>query len=316
MKFIPEAQSSSVVTHQMAFEAIRQAFIDASSESSTIFPALIAHGSNPVNRFSVKSGATESLAGLKMGFIWPGNAAKGLKTHNSVTVLFNQEVGGVHAVIESGIVNAYRTAAADAVATSLLSRLDSKVLAVFGAGNQAGYDCLALARIRPIERVLVVNRSPERAKQFVQRLALEGLKADIVDAQQACEQADIIVTATPAQQPLFKSEWVRPGTHISCMGTDGKGKQELDPQLVLRAELFCDLKSQSVAIGEFQHVAADLLTGAVKLTQLSDVLTGAASGRSSETAITIFDSSGISLQDLHIAHRILQACEEVAPTTP
>ena len=81
-----------------------------------------------------------------MGFIWPGNTAKGLPTHNSVTVLFNQETGGVHAVIESGVVNAYRTAAADAVATNQLARQNAKTLAAFGAGNQAGYDCMAIAR--------------------------------------------------------------------------------------------------------------------------------------------------------------------------
>lgn len=312
MKYIPESQSSTVVTHEMAFDAIREAFIEASSDKSTIFPALIAHGSNPLNRFSVKSGATEALAGLKMGFIWPGNAAKGLKTHNSVTVLFNQDTGGVDALIESGIVNAYRTAAADAVATSILSRPESHVIAVFGAGNQAGYDCLAIARIRPIDRVLVVNRSEHRATEFIQRMALAGLHAEICDAQQACEQADIIVTATPSRQPLFKWEWVQPGTHISCMGTDGLGKQELDPELARRAELFCDLKTQSVSIGEFQHISAEIASGSIRLTQIGDVLTGAAKGRSNPQAITVFDSSGISLQDLHIANCILQACNSSA----
>lgn len=311
MKYIPESQSSAIVTHEMAFDAIRESFIAACADSSTIFPALIAHGSNPVNRFSVKSGATGSLAGLKMGFIWPGNASKGLKTHNSVTVLFNQEAGGVHAVIESGIVNAYRTAAADAVATQALSRPESSVLAVFGAGNQAGYDCLAIAKIRPIERILVVNRSRERALQFVERMALHGLKAELAEARQACDQADIIVTATPSCLPLFEAAWVRPGTHISCMGTDGQGKQELDPDLLRQAQLFCDLPAQSVQIGEFQHVSTEIGAGKLALTALGHVLNGEAPGRLASEAITVFDSSGISLQDLYIASRILQACEAV-----
>ena len=90
MRYIPEAQSSTLVTHEMAFEAIGNAFKATGVPSSKIFPALIAHGSDPLNRFSVKSGATDVLAGLKMGFIWPGNSAKGLPTHNSVTVLFNK----------------------------------------------------------------------------------------------------------------------------------------------------------------------------------------------------------------------------------
>ncbi len=308
MQYIPESQSSSVVTHEMAFEAIREALIAACAESSKIFPALIAHGSDVNNRFSVKSGATGTLAGLKMGFIWPGNASQGKPTHNSVTVLFNQESGGVHAVIESGVVNAYRTAAADAVATDALARKDARILTVFGAGNQAGYDCLALAKIRPIERVLVVNSDPARVEKFKSRLASLGVPVEMVEASEGCARADIIVTATPSRSALFDAAWVRPGTHISCMGADGAGKQELDPALLERAELFCDLPAQSVAIGEFQHVAPQIASGALVLTAIGRVLIGQAQGRSSEQAITVFDSSGISLQDLHIAQRILQAC--------
>ena len=308
MQYIPESQSSSVVTHEMAFEAIREALIAACSDSGKVFPALIAHGSDASNRFSVKSGATDTLAGLKMGFIWPGNAAKGQPTHNSVTVLFNQESGGVRAVIESGVVNAYRTAAADAVATDLLARKDARVLTVFGAGNQAGYDCLAIAKIRPVERVLVVNRDGARAEKFKLRLAAHGLSVEIVTAEEGCARADMIVTATPSKSPLFERSMVRPGTHISCMGADGLGKQELDPALLAQAELFCDLPAQSVTIGEFQHVASPIEAGTLALTAIGSVLTGQARGRSSDQSITVFDSSGIALQDLHIAQRILQAC--------
>ena len=308
MHYIPESQSSCVVTHEMAYEAIREALIAACSASSKIFPALIAHGSDLNNRFSVKSGATDTMAGLKMGFIWPGNALKGKPTHNSVTVLFNQESGGVQAVIESGVVNAYRTAAADAVAADLLARKDAKILTVFGAGNQAGYDCLALAKIRPIERVLVVNRDPVRVERFKTRLAQLGIPVETVSAQDGCARADIIVTATPSKTALFEAAWVRPGTHISCMGADSAGKQELDPALLERAELFCDLPAQSVSIGEFQHVAPQIAAGTLRLTAIGHVLLGQAQGRTTEQAITVFDSSGIALQDLHIAQRILQAC--------
>ena len=310
MRYIPEAQSSTLVTHEMAFEAIGNAFKAAGAASSKVFPALIAHGSDPLNRFSVKSGATDVLAGLKMGFIWPGNSAKGLPTHNSVTVLFNQDTGGVHAVIESGVVNAYRTAAADAVATHQLARKTATILAAFGAGNQAGYDCMAIARIRNIEKVVVVNADSARAERFAQRLAAHGLKVERSSAQDACARADIIVTATPAKSPLFEAEWVRPGTHISCMGADGVGKQELPVGIYARAQLFCDLVAQSVVIGEFQHAAALIQAGAVPLTQIGTVLSGQTPGRLDDQAITIFDSSGIALQDLYIAERLLKACPE------
>lgn len=307
MRFISEQESSAVVTHEMAFEAVREALIAAVAPAAKVFPAVIAHGSDPGNRFSVKAGVTSELAGVKMGFNWPANKMRGQPSHNSVTVLFDQEVGRIAAVIEAGAVNAYRTSAADAVATSVLARPDSRVLTIFGAGHQAGYECAAIARIRPIELVQVVTRDPEgEGTLFLSRLAQIGLKARLVDAQEGCERADIIVSATPSTAPLYDAAWVRPGTHVSCMGADSKGKQEAPPALMERAELFCDLPGQSTTIGELQHVAEAIAAGRLRLTPIGAVLSGAAPGRSSPEAVTVFDSSGIALQDLAIAQRILE----------
>ena len=219
MRYIPEDQSAALITHELAFAAVREALIAASQPTAKVFPAVIAHGSDPGNRFSVKAGITRDVAGVKMGFNWPGNKQRGKPSHNSVTVLFDQEVGGIAAVVEAGVVNAYRTSAADAVAVNELARPDAKVLTVFGAGNQAGYECLAVARIRPIEIVNVVTRDPEgEGAPFIARLAAAGLKARLVSAREGVEQADILITATPSTAPLFDAAWVRPGTHISCMG--------------------------------------------------------------------------------------------------
>lgn len=304
MRFISEQQSSALISHELAFGAVRDALIAAVSAGGKVFPAVIAHGSAPQNRFSVKAGSTEDVAGVKMGFNWPGNKARGIPSHNSVTVLFDQEVGSVAAVIEASVVNAYRTSAADAVATDVLARQDARVLTVFGAGNQAGYECIALSLIRPIVRVQVVARPQEQAA-FVDRLARYGIRAQAMDARAAVETADIIVTATPSQSPLFDAEWVRPGTHVSCMGADSKGKQEAPVALLERAELFCDLPSQSLTIGELQHVGAAVADGRLHVTSIGAVLKGQAQGRSSDQAITVFDSSGIALQDLYIAQRLL-----------
>lgn len=307
MHFIPEQQSSAIVSHELAFEAVREALIAAAGAAGKVFPAVIAHGSDPGNRFSVKAGTTDELAGVKMGFNWPANKLRGMPSHNSVTVLFDQEVGGIAAVIEAGVVNAYRTSAADAVATDALARPDAATLTVFGAGNQAGYECAAVARIRPIDLVQVVTRDPGGEGQaFIDRMDKLGLRCRVVDAQQGCESADIIITATPSQAPLFDAAWVRPGTHVSCMGADSRGKQELPPALLARAQLFCDLPSQSTTIGELQHVAAQIADGRLQVTAIGQVLSGAAQGRRSAEAVTVFDSSGIALQDLYVGRRILE----------
>ena len=140
---------------------------------------------------------------------------------------------------------------------------------------------------------------------FAERLAgqgASGLDVRAAASREACAAADVIVTVTPARAPLFEADWVRPGTHVAAMGADAKGKQELPPALLERAALFCDLPEQSRTIGEFQHASADAQAG---MRALGDVLRSGEGGRTDPEAITVFDSSGIALQDLTIARAIL-----------
>jgi ornithine cyclodeaminase/alanine dehydrogenase-like protein (mu-crystallin family) len=151
---------------------------------------------------------------VKVGSFWSGNPARGLPRHNSTIVLLDQFTGRLGAVIEAGRVNAYRTAAADAVAADLLAREGAKILAIFGAGNQAEFEVMALARIRPIEAVLVVARPSPRRDAFLERITDRGLTARAASAEDAVRAADIVVTATPSREPLFRADWVGPGTHV------------------------------------------------------------------------------------------------------
>ncbi|RVA81126.1 ornithine cyclodeaminase family protein, partial [Mesorhizobium sp. M7A.F.Ca.US.006.04.2.1] len=155
MIYISEDESAALVTHELAFEAAREALVAAASGQSWVFPAVIGRTQEASNTFSIKSGSSDDLTGVKIGSFWSGNPARGLPRHNSTIVLLDQNTGRLRAVIEAGKVNAYRTAAADAVAADLLARKQAKVLAIFGAGNQAGFEVRALARIRAIESVLV-----------------------------------------------------------------------------------------------------------------------------------------------------------------
>lgn len=302
MRFISEAESAALVTHEMAFSAMRDAMVAACAPDTASFPVVLGHGSSDVNRFTVKAAATSDLAGLKVGSYWPGNLDRGLSRHNSLILLFDQDLGRIGVAIEAGIVNAYRTAAADAVAADLLARPDASTLALFGAGHQARYEYAALARIRPLDTVLIVARDNGKAEAMAAELRDQGLDARSATAQAACEAADIIVTATPARAPLFDTAWVRPGTHIASMGSDATGKQELPVDLFPRARLFCDLVEQSRRIGEFQHATAE-----APLTAIGDVIAGRHPGRRSREEITIFDSSGLSIQDLYIARRLVEA---------
>jgi ornithine cyclodeaminase len=258
MIYISEEESAALVTPELAFEAARQALMAAASDQSGVFPAVLGRTREATNTFSIKSGWSDDLAGVKIGSFWAGNPARGLRRHNSTIVLLDQSTGRLGAVIEAGRVNAHRTAAADAVAADLLAREQAQVLAKFGAGNQAGFEVMALARIRPVEAVLVVARPSPRRDAFVERINDRGLKARAVSAEEAVRAADIVVTATPSRGPLFHVDRVGPGTHVVSMGSDAPGKHELPSELFSTASLFCDLPSQSLEIGDFNTCATRL----------------------------------------------------------
>lgn len=300
--FLSEKESAALVDDELALAAAREAFLAAATGST--FPVVIGHSSAPGTRFSLKSGSAGDLVGVKVGSFWPGNVD--LPRHGSTIVLLDPATGRLAAVVEAAAANGYRTAAADALAVSALARADARTLTVIGTGHQALYEVRAVSRVRPVERVLVVGRREEAARAFAEEVtAVTGLPAEPVGAEAGVSAADVLVTATTSREALFDASWVRPGTHVSAMGADGPGKQELPVELYGRASLFCDLPQQSSSIGEFQH------TSAVPV-PLGAVLAGEAPGRTSDEDVTVFDSSGFALQDLTLAAALLRRSAEAA----
>lgn len=299
---ITEAETAALVDEELALKAARAAF--AATVDGTVFPSLAVHGSDPRNQFTLKPSASATHAGVKIGTYWPGNPEHGLPRHHSTLLLIDQTVGRIAAVLELGTANAYRTAAADALAVDLLARPDAANLAVFGTGHQAAYEVRAVSGVRPVEEVLVVGRTAAHAERMATELSYQGHAARACSAEEACARADVIVTATTSRAdtpPLFDAGWVRPGTHISCMGSDAPGKRELPPELFSRARVFCDLPEQARRMGESQHAPAVTV-----LTPLGEVLTHRVAGRTDDSDITLFDSSGIGLQDLYLGLTLLQ----------
>lgn len=312
MHFVSQESVAKVVTLDLARDAVRQALVAAADGSGSLYPVVMGYGANEGEWFAIKSGGAPARGalGLKLGSYWPGNDAHGIPRHSSTIVLVDVKTGRVGAIVEAHKLNGYRTAAADAVAADALARPDASTLAVIGAGHQAWYEVHALRAVRPIERVLVASRTEASAKSMVEELAKEGVAAQALSIEAACRAADIVVTATPSRAPLFEASWIRAGTHVASMGSDQKGKQELPPELLRRAKLFADVPQQSVQIGELQHVADDVAAGRCAITAIGAVLAGKAAGRTSRDDVTVFDSSGIALQDLFVAQAILAAATE------
>lgn len=256
----------------------------------------------------VKTAYVPGLDGFAIK-ISPGffdNPKLGLASTNGMMVLLSAKTGLAQALLlDNGYLTDVRTAAAGAVAAKHLSREVSSSVAIFGAGMQAGMQLEALMLVRPIREARIWARDFAKAKATAGTLS-DRLGIDVtaeVDAEQAVSGADIIVTTTPSTTPLVKAEWLAPGQHLTAMGSDAEHKNEVDPRLVIRADVYvADRLSQTRALGELHHaIAAGLVAADQEFPELGQVVAGLAPGRSSENEITYADLTGTGIQDTAIA---------------
>lgn len=308
MLYVSENVSERLVTRPMALQAVREAFITAADGSAVSFPTLQAFGQDSTHRFSVKAARLNrrKLTGLKVGAYWPSSDRVDLPRGSSAVLFLDDTTGRIEALVQTSAANAYRTSAAAALSVQLLAVKNASTLAVFGAGHQAFHGVMAIHEIRPLTAVHVVNRTVERGDALVARLSNAGVSARRLTAREACEYSDMVLTVTASRQALLDDGWIRPGTHLCCMGADDRGKRELPDALVRRARLFADLVDQSTTVGEFQYLAAEIGSRQVDVEALGDVAIGRRPGRRVDADITIFDSSGIALQDIFLAATILR----------
>lgn len=309
--------ASQVLTWDLAIDSVRKALESVASKDALLFPVQIMHGTAETDLFAVKAGVErqQRLVGFKFGGYWPGNTQSGLPPHSSSTVLLDGDTGYPRALISGRILNLYRTAAADAVAVGCLARQDAHVLGVIGGGHQAEFEIRAIAHVRELSLIKIFTRSRERGEWITRQLADLGIETRLTDAEAAVRGSDIVVTVTPSREPIVRSEWVSGGTHISAMGADVPGKQELFADLVLRSRLFADHVPQSLAIGEFQHAHRSAQIAPDAVVPIGSVTQGKAVGRASESDVTIFDSSGIAIQDLAIAAAVFERAKALGLAT-
>ncbi|MEO9337502.1 iminosuccinate reductase BhcD [Mesorhizobium sp. SB112] len=312
MLIVPENEIANLMTREAAFEAVEKVFASMAAGKARNFPVVREAIGHADALYGFKSGfdkATLDL-GLKSGGYWPGNAAKGLTNHQSTIFLFDADTGKCRAIVGGNLLTALRTAAAAAVSVAHLARQDSKVLGIVGAGHQAAFQLRAVVEQRNFERVVAWNRSPEKLEGLAKVADELGLPFESVSLKDLAVQADVIVTITSSFKPILMSDGVKPGTHIACMGTDTKGKQEVDAALVARARLFTDEIAQSVTIGEFQHAIAAGTIAQTDIRELGAVVNGTDAGRNSSDEITIFDGTGVGLQDLAVASSVVKLAVE------
>lgn len=303
MYFVPEAFISTSVSQEAVTEAVARIYVAMTDGSATNFPVVREPLGYANAIFGFKSGFDLETGGLgvKAGGLWPGNHSKGLANHQSTILLFDPETGAPLALVEAAHLTALRTASASALSVRHLARKDARTLSLVGAGGQAIHQIRALFNERKFDQILISSRSEENARRLAAQLSREGIEAQATTIETAARSADVLVTITPAFSPFIEDGWVREGTHIACMGADTRGKQEIDMRLLSRARVFVDDIAQAITIGECQHARAARLVTEACLCPIGDVISGKAAGRTQDSAITIFDSTGVGLQDIAAA---------------
>lgn len=256
-------------------------------------------------------------ASIKNINMHPGN--RDVPSIVGTLTLFDPPTGMPLAIMDATAITRLRTGAAAGVATRFLARADASILSLIGAGNQAMTQIEAVLAVRPrINQIMVYDLDRERAT----RLALAATDRFRIVVQiagsveEAVRVADVLTTITPARAPIVQAEWVKPGTHINAIGADATGKQELQSQLTASARVIVDEMEQATHSGE---VNVPLTEGVLETSdihaELGHIAAGAKTGRLNPTDITIFDSTGLALQDLacaaHVYRKVTASGQEL-----
>ena len=300
---VSEADCVANISRNDAFLAVESVFGSMARGDAYNFPVIREAIGHEDALYGFKSGFDKAgmSLGVKSGGYWPHNADKGHINHQSSILLFDPDTGKLQALVGGNYLTAVRTAASSSVSIAHLARKNSKVLGMVGAGHQATFQLRAALEQREFEKIIAWNPHPEMLVN-IEKIANElNIPFEAVEAEKLGAEADVIITITSAFEPLLMKGWIKPGTHIACMGTDTKGKQEVDAELLATATVFTDEIAQSITIGEAQHAIKSNLIDASDITPIGDVINGTHIGRSSEDEITLFDGTGVGLQDLAVA---------------
>lgn len=308
---IEEAALRAAVTPERAVAVMREAF-RADGEGRTRVPAVI-NLDIPSARgeFHVKTAYIEGVphVAVKVASGFFENPAKGLPSGSGLMTLFDAATGLPTAVLlDNGFLTDIRTAAAGALAADLLGRQFIQTVGVVGSGVQARQQVRCLATVRRFHRIVAWSPNRSNLEQYCAEMSAEGFEATAAQsAEEVCRAADVLITATPSRKALVSAEWLKEGVHVTALGSDSPGKQELTAECLDSADLVVvDRFAQCAAFGELKHALdAGLLTRNDVHAELGAIAAGRKPGRTTDREITIADLTGVGFQDTAIASAAL-----------
>jgi len=336
VKVLNQAAIKSIMEMDRVIQAVENAYIGKARSEAETWPMVFHEFRPETAELDIKSGNMEGIYGLKLVSWFEENLERNLPPLYGTILVFDSATGVPLGLLDAGYLTGLRTGAAGAIGAKALARPESENLLIVGAGGQCVFQVAAvLTAMEHIKTVRIYDGlAPENARQvsasmkqkltedFLSRYSADSeayknfaRKIDITyeavdDIEAAARASDIIITITPTREPILKDAWIQPGTHLSCMGSDTSGKQEVDEQIIARARIFVDDIAQASAVGEIElALKKNVIAPTSILGEIGEVLGGSKPGRLSPEDVTVFDSTGIALQDLAVAKLAIDLAE-------
>lgn len=293
-------------------KAVEQAFKDWAEGKASMPPKaylLVNQGD-----FRAMPAAVPGGAGMKWVNVHPQNPSRGLPTVMAIIIYNDPETGYPLAVMDATDITAYRTGATAAIASKYLARPDSHTLGIVGAGRQAYSQILAHAEIFDLKLIRVFDLSKAAAERLLKAFPQYHVEECPLEETVA---SDIVCTLTPSRTPYLRKELVLPGTHINAIGADAEGKEELDPAILKTATVVVDDLRQASAAGEINvPVARGLFSPDEVYATLGEIIAGRKPGRKDKRAITVFDATGVAIEDIAVAKLIYERAKQAGTYVP
>jgi ornithine cyclodeaminase len=288
--------------------AVSEGFTRLAQGEATVPPILRIDVPENNGEVDVKAAYVHGLDSfaIKVAAGFFNNRELGLPTGSGLMMLISAQTGFPEALLlDNGYLTDVRTGIAGAIAARHLAREEIEVAGVIGAGMQARYQMRGLKLVRNFKRLLIYSVIPEEVEVYLDEMSEElGVEVAVAaDYEEVITHSDVVVTTTPANEPYLRAEWLHPGLHITCMGSDSEHKQELHADVFGRVDrTVCDRKSQSFRLGELHHaLEAGVISEVSEITELGEITAGLKPGRESESEITVCDLTGVGVQDTAIA---------------
>lgn len=285
-------------------EAVERAFSQEGEGKVVMPPKLYLDLPKYQGDFRAMPAYIDGNAGLKWVSVYPNNYKSDLQSVVATIILSDPRTGYPLAIMDGTYITSMRTGAAGGIAAKYLARKDSSVIGMVGAGNQAKTQLLALNEVLPkIKEVRIFDQLNDASLRFVKEMGPQlNITINPVETVQQAVNADIVVTTTPSRTPIVESKYIKPGTHINAIGADAKGKQELESDLITRARLVVDNIEQASHSGEINvPLSQGIISVKDIFASLGQVVINSMKRRKDDEEVTIFDSTGLAVQDLSCA---------------